>query len=331
MNIQFQYEKFAWLFLVIPLFLLLFFLLLKWKKRTVKRIGDEKLVKALIRGYSQKLFASKFIFLSIAFAFGVVAIMNPRKAGSSENFSRKGIDIMIALDVSNSMLATDIQPNRLEKAKAFINKIMDEMPDNQVGLVLFAGKAYLQMPLTVDHDAVKTFLIEASPKIVPIQGTVINEALNMSANAFTSSEKFKTIILISDGEDHDENAIKTAGSLAQQGVMINCIGIGSPEGTTLIDSTTGETKKDETGNVVISKLNEQELQQLAEKTNGVYLRLQNENDAAKKLIDHLSQIEKKAFVDTAFIDYKTFYTWFAAAMFIFLFIENFIPEKNKVA
>jgi Ca-activated chloride channel family protein len=328
-NIQFQYKEFSWLFFAILFFLLLFILLLNWKKRIIKRIGDEKLVKALITGYSQKLFASKFIFLSIAFTFGIVAVMNPRQAGSSENFSRKGIDVMIALDVSKSMLATDVQPSRLEKAKAFINEVLDKMPDNQAGLVLFAGKAYLQMPLTIDHDAVKSFVGEANPNTVTVQGTVINEALTMSANAFVSAEKFKTIILISDGEDHDENAIKTAEQLAQEGVMINTIGIGSPEGATLIDSTTGEPKKDETGNVVVSKLNEQELQQLAEKTNGVYSRLQNENDATKILIDHLSQIEKKALVDTAFINYKTFYIWAAVAMFVFLFIENFIPEKKK--
>lgn len=329
MNIQFQYEKFTWLFLAIPIFLLLFLFLLNWKKRTTKKIGDEKLVKALIRGYSQKLFASKFIFLSIAFAFGVVAVMNPRQPSSSEAFSRKGIDMMIALDVSKSMLANDVQPSRLEKAKAFIDDVLDKMQDNQVGLVLFAGKAYLQMPLTVDHDAVKSFVAEANPNTVPIQGTVINEALTMSANAFADAEKFKVIVLISDGEDHDEKAIETATNLAQQGVMINCIGIGSPEGTTLIDSTTGETKKDETGNVVISKLNEKELQQLAEKTNGVYFHLQNENEAVNGLMEHLSQIEKKSFVDTAFLNYKTFYIWAAAAMLVFLLIENFIPEKKK--
>lgn len=285
---------------------------------------------ALIRGYSQKLVTSKFIFLSIAFALGVVAVMNPRQAGPSENFSRKGIDVMIALDVSKSMLANDVQPSRLEKAKQFINEVLDKMPDDQAGLVLFAGKAYLQMPLTVDHDAIRSFVSEANPNSVPIQGTVINEALAMSANAFVSAEKFKTVILISDGEDHDEKALKTAEDLAQQGVMINCIGIGSPEGATLIDST-GDTKKDELGNVVISKLNELELQQLAEKTNGVYYRLENDKNPTKELMDHLSQIEKKAFVDTAFINYKTFYAWAGVAMFIFLIIENFIPEKKKTA
>src|SRR5262249_21401072 len=153
-------------------------------------------------------------------------------------------------------------PTRLEKAKSFINKLMDNMSDDQIGLVLFAGKAYLQMPLTVDHDAIKAFVNDASPETVSIQGTVINEALNMSAKAFVSAEKFKIIGVISDGEDHDEKAVTTAEDLSQQGVMINCIGIGSPEGSPLIDST-GESKKDESGNVVISKLNEQELQQLA--------------------------------------------------------------------
>ena len=330
-NIQFQYKEFVWLFLAIPFFLLLFILLLSWKKKIIKRIGDEKLVKALIVGYSSKFFASKFFFLSIAFAFGIVAVMNPQQPGSSEDFSRKGIDVMIALDVSKSMLATDIQPSRLEKAKEFINAVMDKMPDNQFGLVLFAGKAYLQMPLTVDHDAIKTFVSESGPNLIPVQGTVISDALTMSTKAFVNEEKYKIIILISDGEDHDENAISTAEGLARQGVMINCIGIGSPEGSPIKDSVTGENKKDEMGNTVISKLNEQELQQLAEKTNGIYSRLQNENESAEDLMKHLSQVEKKAFADIAYIDYKTFYIWAAAAMFILLLTESFIPEKKKIA
>ena len=290
------------------------------------------MVKALIEGYSPTLFNTKFVFLSLAFAVGVIAAMDPRQPGSSEKISEKGIDVMIALDVSKSMLATDIQPSRLQKAKDLIDELMDEMPDDQFGLVLFAGKAYLQMPQTIDHDAVKDFVTVAGPETVPVQGTVISDALNMSARAFASQDKnYKAVVLISDGEDHDENAINTAGDLAQQGVMINCIGIGSPEGTTIKDTLTGEDMKDETGNTVLSKLNELELQQIAEKTNGVYTRLQDVNDATMILKKQLSQIDKKSLVDTAYLDYRNFYIWFAAAMFLLLFAENFIPEKKKIA
>ena len=195
--------------------------------------------------------------------------MNPRKPGETNKTNRKGIDIAIALDVSKSMLAADLAPNRLERAKQFIGKLMNEMPNDRIALVLFAGKAYLQMPLTVDHGAAQMFVSSASPDAVPQQGTVISDALKMSANVFNNAEKrFKAVILISDGEDHDEDAVKTAKELAEQGVMINTVGIGSPEGANIIDPATGEKKKDEAGNTVISKLNEEELKQIAKQPTG---------------------------------------------------------------
>lgn len=332
MSFQFQYKEYVWFFTAIAFFLLLFIFLVRWKKKITKRIGNEKLVKALINDYSSRLFSTKFIFLSLAFAFGVLAVMNPRLLSSQEKISRKGIDVVIALDLSKSMMAEDVQPNRLEKAKAFINTLLGKMPDDPTGLVFFAGKAYLQMPLTVDHDALKMYVSTANPDAMPSQGTMVNDALSMCNYAFSNTQqKFKTIILISDGEDHDEEgtAIKTAADLAQSGVMINTIGVGTPEGTTIKDPITGVNKIDAAGNTVVTKLNEQELKQIAESTNGIYLHLENTNEAINDLMKHLSQIEKKAFVDTASLDYKTFYFLAAAVMFLFLVIENFIPEIRK--
>lgn len=330
-NIQFQYKEFIVLFAAIPFLILVFISLLQWKKKTVKRMGDKKLVKILISNYSSKLFASKFIFLSLAFTVGVVAVMNPRQPGGSDNITRKGIDAVIALDVSKSMLATDLQPSRLERAKQFINNLMDKMPNDRIGLVVFAGKAYLQMPLTVDHGAAAMFVSSTGPDAVPQQGTVISDALKMSANAFNSTEhRFRSVILISDGEDHDENAIKTAKELAEKGVLINTVGVGSPEGSTIMDPATGENKKDETGNTVISKLNEDELKQIAEQTNGIYVRLQDSDEAVSVLMKQLSQIDRKAFGDVSLINFKTFYMWFAGAMLLLVLLENFIPERRKV-
>ena len=295
-----------------------------------KRIGDEKLVNFLISNYSSKLFTSKFIILSAAFAVGIVAAMNPRKPGDSDNINRKGIDVAIALDVSKSMLATDLAPDRLERAKQFISKLMNEMPDDRVALVLFAGKAYLQMPLTIDHGAAQMFISTATPDAVPQQGTVISDALKMSANVFNSEDKkFKAVILISDGEDHDETAVTTAKSLAEHGVMINTVGIGSVNGAEIIDPVTGQAKKDEAGNTVISKLNEEELRQISKTTNGVYIRLESSEEAVSVLKSQLSQIDRKAFGDVNMMNFKNYFLWFAAAMFILLVAENFIPERKK--
>ncbi len=331
MAFQFQHKEFIFLFAGIAILALLFIGLLRWKKKVTKRIGDKNLVKALISNYSPKLFTSKFILVSVAFALGVIAVMNPRKPGASTAVNKKGIDIAIALDVSKSMLAADLAPNRLERAKQFVTKLMNEMPNDRIALVLFAGKAYLQMPLTTDHGAAQLFVSSASPDAVPQQGTVISDALEISANSFDAADKkFKTVLLISDGEDHDEDAVATAKKLSEQGVMINTIGIGSPEGATIPDPATGDVKKDDAGNTVVSKLNEDVLKQIATETNGVYLRLQSSDEAVAVLTKQLSQIDKKSFTDISQINFKTFFMWFAAAMFILLLIENLIPERKKV-
>jgi Ca-activated chloride channel homolog len=328
---QFQYKEFVWLFLAIAIITILFVALLRWKKKVSKRIGDVKLVKALISNYSSKLFTTKFIVLSGAMAIGILAAMNPRQPGETDNTNRKGIDVAIALDVSKSMLATDLPPNRLERAKQFIGKLMAEMPNDRIALVLFAGKAYLQMPLTVDHGAAKMFVSSASPDAVPQQGTVISDALNMSANVFNNAEKrYKAVVLISDGEAHEEEAVKTATDLAGQGVMINTIGIGSPEGTTITDPATGELKKDAAGTTIISKLNEGVLKELATATNGVYIRLESSDEAVAVLKKQLSQIESKAFGDVSQMNFKTYYMWLVGGMLLFLLIESFIPERKKV-
>ncbi len=270
--------------------------------------------------------------LSIAFAAGVLMVMDLRKPAGAEGINRKGIDVVVALDVSKSMLATDMAPNRLERAKQLIGKLMNTMPNDRIGLVLFAGKAYLQMPLTTDLGAASMFVSSAGPDAVPQQGTVVSDALRRSANAFNAAERrFKSVILISDGEDHDPEAINTAKELSEQGMMINTVGIGSPEGAHIPDPVTGENKIDPaTGATIISKLNEEELKQIAASTNGIYIRLQESDEAVRQLHQQLSQIESKAYGDVSLMNFKAYYWWFAAAMLILLLAEYFIPETKRV-
>jgi len=205
------------------------------------------------------------------------------------------------------------------------------MPDDRIGLVVFAGRAYLQMPLTTDYGAAQLYISSAGPETVPLQGTVISEALHQSSNAFNTTERrFKTVVLISDGEDHDPEAIATAKELASRGLMINTVGIGSPEGSYIPDPATGQNKKDEFGNDVVSKLNENELKQIAESTNGVYIHLQDSDEAVNQLKQQFSGIEKKAYGDVSLMNFQTYYWWFAAAMFLLMLTEYFIPETKKV-
>ena len=318
------------MFTALGVFIFLFFLLLRWKRKTVKKIGDKNLVKQLIKNFSSRLFTLKFILFLVAFALGVVAVANLRKPGTADNISRKGIDVVIALDVSKSMLATDLPPDRLERAKQMILRLMNQMPDDRIALVLFAGKAYMQMPLTVDHGAAAIFVSSASPDAIPAQGTVFSEALRMSARAFNNREgRFKSVVLISDGEDHDQETVKATDELAQQGVMVCTVGIGSPEGSQIPDSATHDFKRDAMGNIVISKLNEDILKQIAEKTNGVYVHFDSSEQTVSALMAQLSQVERKTFTDVSLLNYKTYYMWFTMAMFLLLIFEFILPERKR--
>lgn len=333
LNYRFEHISFLFGLALLPFLVVVFLMLRQWKKKTSKKIGDPRLVKELVKNYSPLKFAIKFVLGLLALALVITGAANLQKPGKSDNLNRKGVDVMIALDVSNSMLAEDVKPNRLERAKQLVNKLMDKMPNDRIGLVLFAGRAYMQMPLTNDHIAAKMYVQTAGPEVVPTQGTVIAEALRVATAGFNSKErKYKTIVLISDGEDHDPEAIKLAQSLSQMGVMINTIGVGSPDGIQLIDPSTREIRKDAQGNTIITKLNEAELRQLASDTKGVYTLLLNPNDAVKIITEQLATVEQTISGDKSLVNYNSYFIWFLAAALLFLFIEFFIPErKMKIA
>ena len=335
---RFQYIEYFFALAAIPVLVALYFIVLNWKKKTIKKIGGERLVKEMIKNYSPQRFAIKFILIVTAFTSAVFALANLRTPQGAEKVSRNGIDVMIALDVSKSMLAEDVKPTRLDRAKQVIGKLIDKLSNDRIGIVVFAGKAYLQMPLTGDHSAAKMYLASATPDIVPTQGTVISEALKMCYISFNAKEKkYKSVILISDGEDHDEEATKIAGQMAVEGVIINTVGIGSPEGAPIIDAATNEPKKDNEGNTVITKLNEKELMAIAEKGNGIYQHYNNTEDVVEKLDAQLSNMDQRTVTEDSLINYKTFFQYFLLLSFLLLVIEmllservNFKTEKKKV-
>lgn len=332
MNFRFEHIIFLAGLAVVPVVVFLFWRLLKWKKETSAAIGDPSLVKELLKNYSPKKFNLKFLLSVIALSVVIIAMANLQRKGKMENVNRKGVDVMIVMDVSKSMLAQDIKPNRLERAKQLVNKIIERMENDRIGLVLFAGRAYMQMPLTTDHSASKMYVQNAGPDVVPTQGTVIAEALKMANSAFNSKErKYKSIVLISDGEDHDPEALPVAKTLQQAGVMINTVGIGSPEGAPIIDPNTNDFKKDAQGNNVITKLNEAELQQLAQAGNGIYERLEDPTETADAITKQLGTIEQKAVSDNSFINYISYFYWFIALAIVLLLVEVFISEKKSAS
>lgn len=295
-------------------------------------MGDKKLIDDLTSNFSFRLSQLKYVILFFAFSIGILAAMNPRRAGASSAHTKKGIDIAIALDVSNSMLAADLPPNRLERAKQFISKLIQDRPNDRFALILFAGKAYLQMPLSADQGSALLFVSAASPQSVPQQGTVISEALKMSERAFVNDKQnYKSVILITDGEDHDDDAVHTAGALADQGAMINTVGMGSVNGTTIIDAATGTAKTDEAGNTIVSKLNETILQEIADRTHGIYIHFQDSNETIQLLNNQLAQIDRKAYSDIASMSFINYFLVLAAISLLLMVIEIFIPEKKLAA
>lgn len=318
------------LVLLVPAFLF-FFLNKNWKKKAAKKIGDPLLVQQLTSNHSAKKFNAKFWLLFFALAFTALGAANLRIPGESENVSRKGRDVVIAMDVSKSMLADDIKPTRLEKAKQFVSKVIDALPDDRIGLVWFAGKAYLPMPLTADEGAAKMFVQSANPDDIPTQGTVISEALLLAAQSFPAeSKRYKIIILITDGEDHDESATESAQQLKEQGILLLTIGLGTQEGSTITDPLTNDFKKDKLGQTVISRLNEDLLKKMALANGGMYGNLQNMDAMVNDVSTVINQLEKKSAEGNGPpTNYINFFIWFLVAALLLLLIEFFISERKK--
>lgn len=327
---SFQHIEYLIALAAVPLLYLFYFSIINWKKKAAAKIGDKQLVQALIKNYSPRRFYFKFIVIAIAFASAIIALANLRSNNGSEKITRRGTDVMIALDVSKSMLAQDVKPDRLERAKKILGKLIDKLDNDRIGLVIFAGRAYLQMPLTVDHEAAKMFIGSVTPEAVPTQGTVIADALQMCASAFdTKEKKYKSVILISDGEDHDDKASKVATQMAGEGIVIHTIGIGSPGGTTIIDPSTGEVKEDEDGNAVITRLNEKELIALAEKGKGLYQLYNNTDEVVAKLKAQLNTMDQRVFAENSSANYKNYFQFFLIITLLLLIAELLIPEIRK--
>lgn len=330
--LRFQHPASFWLILLALGLVLLWLYRNHWRKQTLKQLGNETVVQTLMPGYSAVLYSMKTLLLIAALVIGVIGLANLQSGSRTEKVERKGIDVMVAMDVSKSMLAADLSPNRLERAKQFVAKLIEKLPNDRIGLILFAGRAYVSVPLTIDASALKMNLETASPALVPTQGTVLGEAIGMARQSFNAKEtKYKSIVLISDGEDHDEGVMDEVKQAVSEGIMINTVGIGSPEGSYIIDPETGQHKTDEQGQEVISKLNEKELQDIASAAQGTYLRLSQTDVAANAIAKQINATEQKNFGDSLFTDYNSYFQYFIGITVFLLLIEFFIPQRKKIS
>jgi len=329
--LSFAHPIYLWCFLILIPLVFLFYALLKWKKTVAGSLGDKKLVARLLRYYDARKFKFKFYLAFLALALLVLAAAGLRSPSGKGEEKSAGIDIVIALDVSKSMLSQDIKPTRLDRAKQLIRALTVNLDNNRVGLVVFAGQAILQMPLTNDVGAINMFLPNINTDMVPIQGTAVGAALLTSEAALHSPDKkHKAIILMTDGETHDNATQQAVSKLYASGITVFTIGIGTPKGAPIFDPSTGQDKKDKDGNIVISKLNEQELKKIAAKTGGSYVLLNNNLDAIRQITDRIGKMEKKIIVSGK-VGNRNFFHYFPIFIglaLLMLLVDLFITERK---
>jgi Ca-activated chloride channel family protein len=330
---RFEHTDFLWALLLIPALTAVFIWMMMWKKRALKRFGEWTLVQRLLPGLSRSRLITKFVLLMIAYGFLIIGIANPQIGSKLVEGERKGIDIMIALDVSNSMLAEDIKPSRLEMSKQAISKLVDNLGNDRIGIVIFAGNAYMQLPITTDYSAAKMFLTNIDTKIVPTQGTAIGEAIEMSEEAFDDETHSRAIIVISDGENHEDDALDASKKASEKGIIVYTVGMGLPEGAPIPEYNKYNQmvgyKKDRDGSTVVTKLNEPMLQQIASAGKGVYVRANNSQSGLKTILEEINKLEKTKFESKMFSDYEDRFQYFIAVSLIFLLLELFIFERKS--
>lgn len=332
--LRFQYAAYLGALALLPLLVALFVAMLYWRRKKLGQIGTAALVQQQVIGFIPARLTLKFILMALALLFIIIGCANLQQGGSTETVQRKGVDVMIALDVSKSMLAKDMQPDRLTCAKQFVARLTDKMSNDRIGLVIFAGRSYLQVPLTIDYSALKLLLQTVSPDMVPTQGTVIGDAIELSNKSFSSKEhKYKSIILISDGEDHDETALSKVKEATDGGAIVHTIGIGSPQGTQLLDPATNAPKLDEKGDVVVTKLNEDELKRIAAAGNGTYTLLGNTDAAADKIAEEIDGMEQRNLGAVVYANYISYFQYFLLLALALIIADWLVPgaSRKKIA
>jgi Ca-activated chloride channel family protein len=307
----------------------------RWKTKSLSLFGDSRLLKELMHSYSKGRTQIKNVFTVLIFTLLIIGIANPQVGTKMEEVKREGVDLMIAIDLSNSMLAEDIKPNRLEKAKLAISRLIDKLEGDRIGLIVFAGEAYVQLPITTDYSAAKLFLSTVNTNIVPTQGTKIAKAIDLSVRSFDMENvQNKAIIIITDGESHDEKAIESAQQAQELGIFVHTLGMGLSKGGPIpIHNKYGNRtgyRKDREGNTVVSKLNENLLREIASAGSGIYVRANNSKAGLSTLFAEINKMEKKEIGTMVFTQYKDrFQLFIGFALLLLLADLILLNRKNK--
>ncbi|MBD0823195.1 vWA domain-containing protein [Aestuariibaculum marinum] len=329
---QLEEKIWFWVLGIIPVIILFFLVLQIWKHKAQRKFADKALLKRLSPNTSLFKSVLKVIVLSLAFACLAIALVNPKVGSKLETVKREGVDVVFAVDVSKSMLAEDIVPNRLEKAKQLVTQIINNLASDRVGIIAYAGKAFPQLPITTDYASAKMFLQGMNTDMLSSQGTAINEAIKLATTYFDDEEQTnRVLIIISDGEDHSEQAAAVAEQANEQGIRIFTIGVGDVKGGPIPEKRNGvllNYKKDSSGETVITKLNEETLKTIASEANGVYINGRNTNDVVESIRDILNNMDKKEFETKQFADFKDQFQWFLGFAIFFLLLDIFLLDRK---
>ena len=316
------------LILLIPLMYIAYWLMRRWRKRRIARFGDPDLVSSLAPLVPRRKGWLKLTLISLALLFFAIGMARPQLGAILKEKQVKGAEIMVVLDVSNSMLAEDYSPNRLERAKLAISKLVDELQGDRIGLIIFAGESFVQLPVTSDYVSAKIFLSSITTESVPVQGTAMGEAIRTAIRSFTSeSENSRAIILITDGENHEDDPVAAAKDAVDMGARVFCIGVGSPEGKPI--PVDGELLKDKDGNIVVTRLDEATLKEVASAGKGLYVRAGNTEFGLNPVIDEIRSLDEKDFQSVVFEEYDEQYMYFFAIALIFMLIEFMISDTRN--
>lgn len=331
--IQLDEKIYFYLLAVIPLMVALFIAQQLWKKRVQRRFADPRLLKRLAPEMSQFKPALKLLVLLAGLAFLIIGLVNPKIGTRLETIKREGVDIVFAVDVSKSMLAEDIAPNRLEKAKRLVSEIINSLASDRIGIIAYAGQAFPQLPITTDYGAAKMFLQSMNTEMLSSQGTAIGDAIELASTYYDDAEQTNRVLfIVSDGEDHSEGSLTDAVELAvEEGVQIFTIGVGTAKGGPIPLKRNGvveSLKKDSEGQVVITKLDEPMLVQIAEEGNGEYINGTSTEKAVAYIKDQLNQMDKKEFEAKQYAEYKDQFQWFLGIGLLLLFLDIFLLERK---
>jgi Ca-activated chloride channel homolog len=329
---EFAHTEDLWLLWLIPVIFILFLVMRYHRKKNIRKLGDPSLVGSLMPMASVKRPVLKFLFFLVSLVFIILALAGPRLGLRLEEVKREGVEIIIALDVSTSMLAEDISPNRLERSKMAISRLLGNLANDRIGLIVFAGDAFVQVPVTSDYAAARIMLENISTDIVPVQGTAIGRAIEMAVRSFTpESPASKVLIIISDGEDHEDDPIKAANAAREQGVTVFTIGIGRPEGAPVPVKEGGQVRflTDQEGNTVISRLDETLLRGIAIAGNGLFIRAGSSGTGLEAIMEEIGKMDKAEFGELIYTEFEERFQYMAAMALLFLVLDLLIPERKN--